>query len=138
MARSHSPNAGASGAGLNSFPGAAMVDATQAMVARLLDEPDRLSMPEAARWVGSTQGGPPIHPATVTRWCVKGVKLPDGRRVRLEHVRVGGKLVTTKGALVRFFAAQTATVSDVAHPHTPSDRRRAADRAAAELEAMGA
>jgi hypothetical protein len=39
----------------------------------------------------------PGRPSTncLWRWCRRGVKARDGQRVRLEHVRVGGKLFTT-------------------------------------------
>lgn len=52
-------------------------------------------------------------PASVWRWCRKGIKTSGGRRVRLEHVRVGGRIYTTEPAMERFFAAVAA--ADMEH-----------------------
>ena len=109
---------------------------TTAMVEKLLAEPGKLSMVAAGVLLGEGQGGAPIHPTTVTRWCLKGVKVPTGR-LTLEYIRAGGKLLTTRAAIVRFLAAQTATADSITAPRTTSERRRAVDTAAAELEAMG-
>ena len=38
----------------------------------------------------------PISPATASRWINKGVLAGDGTRVRLEAVKVGRSLMTTK------------------------------------------
>jgi hypothetical protein len=35
------------------------------------------------------------HTCSVWRWCVKGVVVPDGTRLRLQHVRTGSRIVTT-------------------------------------------
>ncbi len=45
------------------------------------------------------------HVASVWRWCRRGIKTRSGGRVRLEHIRAGGKLFTTEEALRRFFQA---------------------------------
>ena len=115
-----------------------MNDAT-AMVERLLGEGPKLSMVAAGVLLGEGQGGAAIHPSTVSRWCLKGVRLPSGRRLALEHLRAGGKLLTTRPAIVRFLSAQTATPDTGAGPapRTPAARRRATDAAVAELEALG-
>ena len=115
-----------------------MSDAT-AMIERLLGEGAKVSMAAAGALLGEGQGGTAIHPSTVARWCLKGVKLPSGRRLALEHLRAGGKILTTRAAIVRFLAGQTATPDANAGPgpRTPAARRRATDAAAAELEAMG-
>jgi hypothetical protein len=47
-----------------------------------------IGMAEVGRLLGTFRGGRPCHPSTPTRWCLEGVKLPDGRRLRLEHVRI--------------------------------------------------
>ncbi|QJW92934.1 DUF1580 domain-containing protein [Frigoriglobus tundricola] len=108
-----------------------------AMVERLLGEDGKLSMVAAGALLGEGQGGAPIHPATVTRWCLKGVKVAGGRRLQLEHIRAGGKLITTRAAIVRFLAAQTSTPDGTAVPRTPAERRRSTDAAVAELEKLG-
>jgi Protein of unknown function (DUF1580) len=50
--------------------------------------------------------------ATVFRWCLRGI-----RGVRLEHVRVGRRIMTTADALDRFLADVTA-----AHDAPPAER----------------
>jgi hypothetical protein len=74
------------------------------------------------------------------RWVLQGVRLPDGQRLHLEAVRVGGKWVTSVEALERFAMAQTPKLDCPNHPappRTPGQRRRAAERAAKELEQLG-
>ena len=41
----------------------------------------------------------------VWRWCRTGIRSRTGLVVRLEHIRVGGRIFTTEDALNRFFAA---------------------------------
>jgi hypothetical protein len=43
------------------------------------------------------------HTATIWRWCRKGVKTRSGERIRLEHVRMGGRVLTTEENMLRFF-----------------------------------
>jgi len=43
-------------------------------------------------------GSKKIHKSTVWRWCSKGLK-----GVRLEHVKIGRRICTTRDALDRFF-----------------------------------
>ena len=47
------------------------------------------------------------HTATVWRWCRRGIRARSGVRVRLEHLRVGGRVFVEKKALDRFFASLT-------------------------------
>jgi hypothetical protein len=110
---------------------------TQTMVERLLAEGDKLGMAAAGVLLGANQGGPPIHTATVTRWCLRGVKLTNGQRVNLEHVRCGGKILTTRQAIIRFLTAQTQRPDEVDAPRTATERNRAADKATKELASMG-
>jgi len=44
-------------------------------------------------------------PATIWRWCRKGVKVSD-RRVKLRATRIGGKLYATVEDVERFIVAQ--------------------------------
>lgn len=44
--------------------------------------------------------GTPSHPATLFRWAVRGVRRGD-RVVRLDTVRKGGRIFTSREALVR-------------------------------------
>lgn len=45
------------------------------------------------------------HPSALWRWCRRGIKARSGKRIRLNHVRVGGRIFTTQADLARFFAA---------------------------------
>ena len=42
-------------------------------------------------------GGRPVHPSTLWRWCSKGLN-----SVKLEFVKVGGRMCTSEEALNRF------------------------------------
>src|SRR5262249_44864859 len=79
------------------------------------------------------------HFSTVFRGIMKGVPGPDGQRVRLDALRVGGKWVTTRAALQAFAEATTPKLDGVATtaPRTAKTRRKAAERAGEELEALG-
>jgi hypothetical protein len=102
------------------------------MVQQLLTE-RRVGMAEAGRFVG-----PKTHATTVTRWCLRGVRLPDGRVLKLEHFRCVGKIYTTTDAITRFLTAQTEFTSPVTcGPRTPAQRQRAAVDAVVELERLG-
>jgi Protein of unknown function (DUF1580) len=65
-----------------------------------------LSMAEAAAKIPSFRAGRPTAPTTIARWAADGVRLPDGRTLRLESTRIGGRVVTTVPALIRFITAQ--------------------------------
>jgi len=63
--------------------------------------------------------------------------------VKLEAVRVGGRWLTSKGAVARFVSALTTaadpnTTSPPPQIRTPAARQRAAEAAAAKLQRMGA
>lgn len=110
-----------------------------ALVETILDE-GPIGMTAAARLYGSFRNGRPTHPSTPTRHHLHGVRLPCGLIVRLEAVRMGGRLMTSKAAVARFIAAQQAeTGKERAEvgPLTPSARNRAATVASQELDSMG-
>lgn len=91
-----------------------------------------------------------LNSSTVWRWCIDGVQ-----GVRLEHVRCGRQMCTSKEALDRFFARLTqvgmdrlqqrrtdsaAVVPSVSIPdkkRTSKQRQKDFGRAGAELAAMG-
>jgi hypothetical protein len=78
---------------------------------------------------------------TVWRWVLRGVKAPDGTRVRLEAARVGGCWLTSREALTRFSERLTPRLdgtTDSPSPLMPRQTRRAADDAGAESERRGA
>jgi hypothetical protein len=47
----------------------------------------------------------PVDRSTIRRWAARGLRTPDGRRVRLAAERLGGRLVVTREALDAFLAA---------------------------------
>lgn len=102
-----------------------------------------ISMKEAAKMFGSCRSGAGTHPATVTRKCLQGDRLPDGTRLKLEHVRVANRLMTSRDAVLRHIAALTAGCEPApAQPPVPHRRatatKTACARAVDRLEAMGA
>ena len=116
-----------------------MVDTS--LIERIIAE-GAMGCAEAARLFGTFRSGRPCHPATISRWCISGVRVRDGRRVKLEHFRGAGKLLTSKPAIFRFLAAQQEPVES-AEPATiplptPTERRRAIEAATREMEAAGA
>jgi hypothetical protein len=92
----------------------------------------------ALPFLARRRGGRPLNPSTVWRWHARGV-----RGIRLETGVQGGLRVTTAEAVERFFdrvkvardgdgGAATATM-----PRTPTQRRRASERAGARLRGKG-
>ena len=116
-----------------------MVDTS--LIERIIAE-GAIGCAEAARLFGTFRSGRPCHPATMSRWCITGVRGRDGRRVKLEHFRGAGKLMTSKAAIFRFLAAQqepAETAGPVTIPlPTPTERRHAIEAAVREMEAAGA
>jgi hypothetical protein len=56
----------------------------------------------AAALLPAGPSGRPASAGTLARWASAGARRPDGRRVRLQAVRVGGRLYTSEAALLRF------------------------------------
>ena len=93
--------------------------------------------------VGGAAGGVAIDPSTVFRWVTRGTRTTTGQIVKLEAVRVGGRWLTSRGAVARFVAALTEAADSTSAPTPPVSRnpaahRRANDRAVAKLKSMGA
>jgi hypothetical protein len=104
---------------------------------------DGLSISRAGHQFPAARGdGPGVDHSTTFRWATLGVKLPDGSRLKLEAVRVGGRWLTSNAAIARFVKAQT----DIANPspvptpktRTPSARQKAIDAANKRLAASRA
>jgi hypothetical protein len=77
----------------------------------------------------------PIAQSTGFRWHTKGL-----RGVRLEAIRIGGRLCTSREALRRFFDALTRAEADGSTKATGPAERAQDDRAAAagrELDRLG-
>ena len=104
----------------------------------MLNEEPLISLSQAATRFPGHRGAERLHPATMTRWILKGVRSVDGRRVKLEAVRLGCRWLTSEPALQRFADALSAPPPDSAPTRTPIARQKASERADAELRAMGA
>lgn len=104
----------------------------------MLNEEPLISLSQAAARFPGHRGAERLHPATLTRWILKGVLAVDGRRVKLEAVRLGCRWLTSEPALQRFADALSVPPTAGAHPRTPTARQKASARADAELRAMGA
>lgn len=98
-----------------------------------------ISLTEACQSLPTGRRGRPVHLSCILRWITKGSLAPDGRRVRLEAVRIGGRWITSREALARFAEALTPRFEDqpVPTPRSASKREQANERAAIELESMG-
>ncbi|MBN9523574.1 hypothetical protein J0H58_34530 [bacterium] len=72
-----------------------------------------------------------LHLSTLIRWCSKGVKLPDGTRLRLRADRLGARWLTTDAWWQEFVDRLTATHA----PDAPIPLRSAAERSRASVAA---
>lgn len=104
-------------------------------VSTLHDEP-LIDLTEAASRFPGQRGAKRLHPATLTRWILKGAKGVNGRRVKLEALRMGSRWLTSAAALVRFAnALHPASDSQIQTPlRTPAARNQASEAAGAELD----
>lgn len=102
-----------------------------------------ISLSEAARRLPASRGRGRACPSTIWRWITAGVRMPNDQRLRLEGIRMGGRWLTTVEALIRFAERQTAIRqpdpdgSQMPFFRTPTQRRRANEAAARQLEKMG-
>lgn len=89
---------------------------------------------QAARhFLPGIRGGKSLHPSTIFRWASAGV-----RGVKLETIRVGGVLYTSREAIQRFSDALTAgPEAEAVAIRTPASRRKAVDRAVGECVRLG-
>ena len=95
-----------------------------------------LSLHDAAQLIPSNRAGKRINFSTVWRWALKGIIAQNGDRVKLEFVKCGGRLLTSKQALERFVAALT-TSSRQPEIRTPTARNRANEVAQKKLAKYG-
>jgi hypothetical protein len=98
-----------------------------------------LSLTQAARRLPPGRSNRPVSLSCVLRWVLNGTPGPDGKRVRLDACRVGGRWLTSVEALQRFADLLTPQLDEgtVLTPRTPGKRRTASERASKELEAAG-
>jgi hypothetical protein len=107
-----------------------MIDATRETV---------FPFAEAARRLPSLRDGRPVNISTLWRWSTKGLRAPDGAIVKLEIIRLGGRVCTSEEALARFFARLTPQQDHTPPqaPRTAGQRRRSSERAARKLDRAG-
>jgi hypothetical protein len=106
--------------------------------ANLLSE-NLIGLCAAARQLPPGRGGRPVSFSCVLRWITHGIPGPDGRRVKLEGVRVGGRWLTSEEAMGRWAERLTPRLDNDKAPATrsPARRQRAAAQAEQELEQAG-
>lgn len=100
-----------------------------------------ISLAAAGRRLPGHRDNRSTNPSTIWRWVRTGALAADGRRVRLEAVRLGSRWLTSVEALARFAEALTAGTAPEAlagRSPTPAARRAASERAGRELERRGA
>jgi hypothetical protein len=98
-----------------------------------------LSLAQTARRFPPARLGRPVAPATIWRWCRKGIKVPGVGIARLECVRLSGRWLTSVEAISRFVARQTPVMENdpPPTPRAPGQRQRDSERAGAELGRLG-
>jgi hypothetical protein len=98
-----------------------------------------LPLAEACRIVPPARSGKKTHLSTILRWILRGAKSPTGELVKLEALRIGNRWVTSREALQRFAERLTPRLDErtATALRTPTQRQRAADRAARELKQVG-
>jgi hypothetical protein len=77
-----------------------------------------------------------LHLSTLIRWCTRGIRMPDGSRVRLRGIRAGSRWLTTDTWVDEFVTALTTahTGGEVASaPRPPARRQRESEAAGREL-----
>jgi hypothetical protein len=106
--------------------------------ANLLAE-NLMELREAARRLPPGRGGRPVSFSCVLRWITQGVPGPDGQRIRLEGVRLGGRWLTSEEALARWAECLTPRfdADRSPAPRTPAQRNRAAAKVEKLLDNAG-
>lgn len=102
-------------------------------------DPELLTISQVVSRIPGSRGAKRVHPATVVRWITSGCPARDGNRLKLAATRAGSRWLVRPADLAAFFAALAAEPTpSPAPPRSPAARARAGERAAAELERMGA
>ena len=108
-----------------------------ARLMREIAESGALSLNEVGRMFKDSEKPEGYGYNSLFRWVVHGAKTFDGRRVRLEAIRLGMRWQTSRAAVERFIAARSNFPESDEEARSPAERKRASDHAARELEAMG-
>jgi hypothetical protein len=93
-----------------------------------------ITLPEAAAMLPARRGGRRVHVSTLFRWAQKGC-----RGVRLEVVRIGSALHTSREAMQRFCDRLTEAnpIPTAADVQSPASRRASLAKAEQAAAAMG-
>ncbi len=78
---------------------------------------DTLTAEEAIEELSQFMGGKRLSKPTIYRWAMKGL---HGGRVRLDYVKIGSSIITSRQALTRFIEAKLIAEMDPANGR-PSD-----------------
>jgi hypothetical protein len=109
----------------------------------LIQAPQRsaaINLAVAARLIPSVRGEKHVHPATLTRWILRGIRLRDGAILKLVAQRFPGGWVTTREDLDAFVGRLTRDrcgEPTLAVPASSAPRTPSASRASAALDLMG-
>lgn len=90
-----------------------------------------ISLRDAAQFLPRQRGGKKVHVGTLYRWVSAGV-----RGVRLENLKLGGRIVTSEEALQRF-ADRCSSADPIREAHPSRKRQREIERAKEELDDAG-
>ena len=93
-----------------------------------LFEDELFTLSDAAKELLPQPKGRPVSPTTLWRWSQKGVKAPDGSRIKLQVWHCGGATYTTRDACTEFIERQTQARQSPSEPDWPrrndeTDRR---------------
>jgi len=109
-------------------------------VLREIQAGDRVSLTQFGQRFPAAKGAEgTVNSSTVFRWVTRGVVGPNGDRIKLEAVRIGGRWLTSEAATNRWIIAMTpgGSTNTVEPPRSPAARTRASENAGRQLEAMG-
>lgn len=97
-----------------------------------------VSFNEATKKLPKTTRNKTIHISTMHRWVQRGLRSRDGMVIRLECVKVGGRICTSLEALERFFERLTGSVEVETPPSiTRRQRLKQIEEANRELDRAG-
>lgn len=93
-----------------------------------LEDKKLYTLAQAAKRFLPKRGGRTVSPTTLWRWSKKGVKAPDGSRIKLAVWNCGGSTYTTREACTEFIERQTQARQSPSEPDWPrrddeTDRR---------------
>lgn len=73
----------------------------------------------------SSRTGKPVHPSVIFRWIKYGLKAADGTVVKLDGMKCGSSLCTSREAIERFFQELSARAGLIHQPIRQPARHRA-------------